>query len=150
MPAKKTENTVGHLARWLREIGNDTADLTVVRKECIARHPIDLGCRALIGEGQLTIWLSIPFASKQIDPVGFGRVLIGHSCGEYCEAPIDTLRAKPTVGMLPGHVAHTRAAAGVTDEIPAPMRGNSLDDLGLGAPHERIGDTERTLEKFRE
>ena len=93
MPSKKTEDTLGHLTRWLREIGNDTADLTVVRKECIARHPIDFGRSALIGEDQLTIWPSIPFASKQIDPIGFGRVLIGRSCGEYCEAPIDTLRA---------------------------------------------------------
>src|ERR1700730_4520829 len=150
MTSKKTEDTIRHLTRWLREIGNNTADLTVVREECIARHPIDFGCRALIGEGQLTIRPSIPFASKQIDPVGFGRVPIGHACGAYCEAPVDTLRAKPAAGMRPGHVAHTRAAAGVTDEIPEPMRGDSLDDLGLGAPHERISDTERTLEKSRE
>src|ERR1700730_17978067 len=148
MPRMKIEGSLGHLARWLREIGDDAADLAVSREECIARHPIDFGHRAHIGEGQLTIWPSIPFASKQIDPVGFGRVLIVQSCGEYCEAPIDTLRAKPTVGMLPGHVAHARAAAGVTDEIPAPMRGDSLDDLGLGMPHKRIGDTEWTLEKF--
>src|ERR1700730_1633972 len=102
MPSKKTEDTLRHLACWLREIGNDTADLTVVREECIARHPIDFGRRSLIGEGQVTIWPSIPFASKQIDPVGFGRVLIGRSCGRYCKAPIDTLREKPTRGMLPG------------------------------------------------
>jgi hypothetical protein len=38
MPSKKTKDTLGHLTRWLREIGNDTADLTVVRKECIARR----------------------------------------------------------------------------------------------------------------
>src|ERR1700724_1653459 len=150
MTSKKTEDTLRHLACWLREIGNDTADLTVVREECIARHPIDFCRRALIGEGQLTIWPSIPFASKQIDPVGFGRVLIVQSCRGYCAAPVDTLRAKPTVGMLPGHVAHTRAAAGVTDEIPEPMPGDSLDDLGLGAPYERISDAERTPEKSRE
>src|ERR1700730_5829859 len=148
MTSKKTEDTLRHLPRWLREIGNDTADLTRLREKCIARQPIDFCRRALIGEGQVTIWPSIPFASKQIDPVGFGRVLIRHSCGEYCEAPIDTLREKPTRGMLPGHVAHARAAAGVTDEIPAPMRGDFLDDLGLGMPHKRIGDTERTLEKI--
>jgi hypothetical protein len=65
MPSKKTEDTLGHLTRWLREIGNDTADLTVVREECIVRHPIDFGRRALIGEGQLTIWPSIPFASNK-------------------------------------------------------------------------------------